>query len=113
MTYEIWQAPAEQVFRSISSEYDRTHTYVSVWAGEVSDILRPGDDEYPPDVWKIARARIFNAFQRVDDDHMPPVGYRGRSLSAGDVVRIGGDWWFCQPLSWKLIEPPLSAQVTV
>ena len=109
MTFEIYQAPAEQAFRRVFGEgYDPTHDYKLVWSGDIDDVLHDGDRDFEPDVSKHARARIFNAFQRVDENHMPPPGYRGRSLSAGDLIRIGEEWWYCAPVSWELVEPPMA-----
>ena|SRR5215203_182972 len=53
--------------------------------------------------------RIFHDFQRVDENHMPPEEYKGRSLSVGDVVQIERDtgateWWAVEPVGWKEIE---------
>ena len=34
-------------------------------------------------------------------DMMPPEGYKGRSLSIGDVVSIGEDFYTPEPVGWR------------
>jgi len=38
--------------------------------------------------------KIWKKFQRIDDNNMPPPGYKGRSLSIGDVVAVGSYEFF-------------------
>jgi hypothetical protein len=28
-----------------------------------------------------------------------------RSLSVGDFVQIGGQWWECKPVGWEMVKP--------
>lgn len=57
--------------------------------------------------------RIWHEFQRVDEDHMPPEGYEGRSLSIGDVVQLVAEdeeavetWWTPgSPVGWVQVAP--------
>lgn len=93
--YYIFQAPFEQTAMGHNEDAE----YVAVWAGVIDT-----EGRYDETVLD----RLWTKFQRVDDAHMPPVGYTGRSLSVGDVVQIeDGDesrWWACEPLGWKQID---------
>lgn len=57
--------------------------------------------------------RIWIEFQWVDEDQMPPEGYKGRSLSIGDVVQLVAEdeeafetWWTpASPVGWDEVPP--------
>jgi YodL-like len=78
----IYQAPFSQSYMGFDPSYD----YRIVWEEE-------NNGRTPEDIWL--------RFQRVDIDHMPPDGYKGRSLSVGDVISIGDDFYTPEPVGWK------------
>lgn len=107
MIFSIWQAPFEQsALAAIDAEYDPGWTWRHVWSGTVpefdAEYIRQGGDP------RVFCEVLFTQFQRVDDDHMPPIGYEGRSLTAGDLVHltIALGWFFCAGTGWQIVEPP-------
>jgi hypothetical protein len=61
--------------------------YIPVYTGNVdaSDDLQALEDLF----------MIFNVAH--------PAGYRGRSLSSGDVVELGVNCYICKPVGWQLL----------
>jgi hypothetical protein len=48
---------------------------------------------------------IWTRFQRIDfPDMMPPEGYRGRSLSIGDVVGTGEEMYTPETFGWRELD---------
>lgn len=91
--FEIWQCPADEAF-------DRHGYHPELcWAMVWRDTLR----SEAPDA-------IFREFQRVEEGvHWPPDGYEGRSLTCGDLVNCDGTWYYCAPVGWNEVKPPLGA----
>lgn len=100
--FEIWQAPFEQTgLSAFSGGYDPAFDYAQVWASTLNElgiVYLSGDEEND------VLGMIYSAFQRVDEEHMPPEGYTGRSLSAGDLVRLDGRWFYCALEGWEEVE---------
>jgi hypothetical protein len=83
----IYQAPFSQTWNGLSLLAD----YVPVWTEENEG--RTIDE-------------IWTRFQRIGDGAswyggMPPEGYTGRSLSIGDVVAIGDDFYTPEVVGWR------------
>lgn len=98
--FEIWQAPFDKTGLSVfSGGYDPAAGYELVWSStlEEADIVAGFDARSDP----LALERIFRRFQRIDAGHMPPKGYKGRSLSSGDLVRLSGRWYWCALEGWE------------
>lgn len=81
MKFAIYQAPFEQTALGYAAGAD----YERVWEGELDGLPALGEAD-------AALNRVWVDFQRVDPDDgpWPPEGYRGRSLSVGDVVVLDG-----------------------
>lgn len=108
MRYEIWQAPAGE--GAFANDYHALNPWVKVWEDE----LLAGDSEAVQDgrltPQEVCEA-IFAEFQRVSDDpadyHMPPATYTGRSLTTGDLIRLGDDWYFCCVIGFARVSAPV------
>lgn len=48
--------------------------------------------------------RIFRCCNRVDGSSIEVVPDGYPSMSAGDVVFVNGQSWFCAPIGWKIVE---------
>jgi hypothetical protein len=94
MKFEIWQSVN---YADCALGYKPGAPMKLVWVGEIEPLV----GSYGPRTIDL----IFDEFQRVDDEHMPPEGYEGRSLSVGDVVRIGEAWFSCELIGWSLMNP--------
>lgn len=80
MRFEIWQGN----FHQTCMGYKHGMPMRKVWEGEI---------EARPSAAGKALDSIFAQFQRVDESHSPPREYQGRSLSFGDVIRLGEAWY--------------------
>lgn len=110
MKYAIWQSVN---FGDCAFGYSTGALMKQVWEGRTSDLI-PDEDLFQEDV-PVSQLldRIWAAFQWVNDDHRPPEGYEGRSLSIGDVVHLiaedgeGHQVWFTpgDPTGWVPIDP--------
>jgi hypothetical protein len=107
MKLEIWQVPPEQAFSIFPADYKRDADWTRVWAStlEIEGLPEP-DESHPATSTEALLEQLFAHFQRIDPDHMPPPGYHGRSLTSGDLVRLGDEWWFCAILGWHKVDPP-------
>lgn len=77
----IFQAPYAQTCMGYRLDAD----YAPVW-------LEPNDERSIDQVW--------TRFQRIDIGMEPPEGYKGRSLSIGDVVGIGDQMFTPEFVGW-------------
>lgn len=103
MRFAIWQCPIEQTlggFKGYHPELD----YSCVWESHVDEVIH----DYTADAIEGLEV-IFASFQWVDEERMPPSDYKGRSLSAGDLVCLDERWYFCALEGWKHVTPPLAA----
>lgn len=102
---QIWQAPPEQAFdlRGYHPELE----WECVWSSTCSKALIISRDGRPTES---ILGSVFERFQRVDENHWVPDGYEGRSLSMGDLVRLGDEWWHCEFVGWKQVSPPDSVR---
>jgi hypothetical protein len=84
----IYQAPFDETYRG----FDQTAGYTAVW-------VEPWDEAPTTD-------EIWTRFQRVDEvtGPWPPDGYKGRSLSIGDVVAIGPDFFTPESVGWRQLD---------
>lgn len=80
MKFEIWQGE----FRQTSMGYTHGTPMRKVWEGEIEARASAAGK---------ALDSLFAQFQHVDDEHKPPDDYHGRSLSFGDVIRLGDEWY--------------------
>ena len=103
--YAIFQAPVGE--GGLAFAYDRSFSYAAVYEGEIEI---GGDALDDVALRTAALEHLFVTFQRIDDDHMPPVDFAGRSLSTGDLVRLGDRWFFCATVGWTEVEPPTLAE---
>jgi hypothetical protein len=95
VAYRILQAP----FKDSALGFAPSAVYECVWEGE-SEVDRLGEPEALLDA-------IWMQFQRIGGDTLPPEGYRGRSLSIGDVIELNGMRWYTpEPGRWKQITRP-------
>lgn len=102
MKFAIWQSVN---FADCALGYKPGALMRQVWVDE-------GSMEWPSGMHHTqVLDRIWIAFQRVDEDHMPPVSYEGRSLSVGDVIHLVDDSdeerWFTpgMPVGWVEVPP--------
>lgn len=102
MKYEIYQVKLDEnspeslrMFALVGYNVNESDTiklkehYGKVYEGEIdlkSDILDTLEDLF----------RIFNV------DH--PKDYRGRSLTASDVVKIGDEYFLCASAGWRNVK---------
>lgn len=100
MTYEIWQSVD---FGDSCMGYRPGIEMVKRWTGDIEFDER--DLGWNDDVPSYTLERIFYEFQRVDENHMPPDSYIGRSLNFGDVVKLGDRWFACGITTWELTLP--------
>jgi hypothetical protein len=92
VAYRILQAP----FKDSALGFAPSAVYECVWEGEGA-VDRLGEPEALLDT-------IWTQFQRVGGETLPPEGYRGRSLSIGDVIELNGTRWYTpEPGRWKQI----------
>jgi len=84
MTTRIFQAPFAQTCMGFKPSAE----YALVWEEE-------NHGSGPDDIWL--------RFQRIDSFLMPPEGYKGRSLSVGDVIAIGPDYFTPEFVGWRYL----------
>lgn len=99
MNFQIWQCPLEQTFGGFRG-YHPELEWKCVWESTLSA------EETPTKTLDV----LFERFQRIDESRMPPAGYEGRSLTAGDLIRLDDEWYFCAAVGWNLVSPPLGIQ---
>lgn len=98
MKYAIYQAPA---YGDTAFGYNADADYKKVWDGDLE-----AWPEHDGKGSQLYAERLFHIFQRVDENHMPPVGYYGRSLSVGDVVCVDETWFSCEAVGWEQLNGP-------
>lgn len=91
-TYQIFQSVN---FRDTALGYRPGAEMRMVWEEKIGDAL--SDLEICE--------MVFTVFQRVDEGHMPPDGFTGRSLSIGDVVRVRDNFYACAFVGFEQVEP--------
>jgi hypothetical protein len=102
--------------------FDRTTDPVrAAWAGGLYRQLPDGDDHQVLDdqfshmVEPIATLeRIFRRLNRGSGSENTAYldGHQLRSLSVGDVVRLGDDYYVCRTAGWERVELPAPATTT-
>lgn len=97
MTYYIWQT--EQFYGGIGRDYDPEAEggWRMVWNGTIDEPATAGEVNGTLEV-------LFARFQRVDENMMPPLGYTGRSMTAGDLVELDGRYFYCDTVGWKQVD---------
>jgi hypothetical protein len=90
----IWQAE----FAETALGFNGEAVYRLLWEEDGSEYLAGDPAAAPESVW--------TRFQRVDPDEgpWPPEGYKGRSVSIGDVVEIDGIAWTPAAVGWDRVE---------
>lgn len=75
---------------------EKIKDYDVVYSGKVSDFIKTEPDDGDVELILEILFRIFNI------EH--PVGYKGRSLSVGDIVQVDNLYFICDSFGWKKIK---------
>jgi len=88
---EYSKVVANRMFRELSEEDKPTFT-LNQYKMVHKDVLKfEGSD----------MAALEKLFCKYNIDH--PAGYKGRSLSVSDVVKLNDKYYYCQPFGWDEI----------